>query len=209
MKRLLILLFAGSTLFSCGDDDSGSNSTLKPASIKIGNDEPILIAYDDKDRIQSVNTEGIVSVFTYNDQNRVQKVTTGADFYEFTYDQDGKYTSMVEDGGDVMAFTHIGNNQYTVNGTTIGFEGNGDWKMYDVYSFSYSNKKGPFANVKHFNPLALMLVNGQMLYIASKKRRVSISVGNEVVPVATVDGEKGLPASETIQSGTIQYTYSE
>lgn len=209
MKKLLLILAFASFAFSCGDDDSGSGSSLKPTSVTIGDADPITFAYDDEDRVQSVSIEGTTSIFTYDDENRVDKVTTGANFYQFTYDADGKYTGIVDEQGAITPLVHINDNDYTANGTPIGFESNGDWQQYTQLLFNYSNKKGPFANVRQFNAFALTLANNQMLYFASKKRRVSITSGNIVATYTATEGEKGLPATETVDGGMIAYQYSE
>jgi len=209
MKKLLFTILASMALLSCGDDGSGSVSGPKPVSATIADDIAMTFAYDDKDRIQSVSAGGTTTTFTYNAESLVDKVITGDDFYQFTYDDDGKYTGIVNPNGDVGVLTHLGDDNYSSDGLVVNLESNGDWEEYQQFEFSYSNRKGAFAHVKSFNVLALLLIDFETLYFASRKRRSAITSGNTVSSYTAVEGEKGLPASETVEGVTIQYVYSE
>ncbi|MBD3583000.1 hypothetical protein [Flavobacterium selenitireducens] len=211
MKKLVFLLMTSLALISCGDDDSNSGSGLKPATVTIsGGGTPTIytLSYDSKNRIQSVNEGGNNSVFSYTEDNKVDRITTGADYIQFTYAANGNLVSVITDDGQDYNVSQTGDDTFDFGGTPITLNNAGDWASVGTVSLTYSSAKGSFANVKHLDNIALQFVMSSSYFYAHKKRVTSVASGGTDIPIVSAQGEKGLPASYTIESSIVSFTYN-
>ncbi|RZJ72878.1 hypothetical protein [Flavobacterium sp.] len=208
MKKLVVLLLTSFALFSCGDDDSGAVSGLRPSAVSL-NGNVRTYSYDEKGRMATVTRFGETATFHYNDKNQVETISSPQGAIGFTYDEDGKYASFTNENGQPVVLTYVGDDVYTANGETLAFHPNGDWKIYLGGTFEYSSGKGAFANVRHLNLLALAAIDGESVYFASKKRQTSVQIQTQTIPYVTIEGEKGLPESATVSNYGVSYTYSD
>jgi len=209
MKKLVILLAFAGLFAACGDDDSGETSGAKPISIVLGENTPVTFAYDDRDRLQSLTKDGTVTTFTYNDQSLIDRITTGANFYEFTYNDSGKFLSYRDQADNVTPMIYISDNKYTVNGLPLQFNSVGDIIEYGGVSFEYQNQKGPFANVKNLNGFILGIAEPSSKYYASKKRHAAYTNVQGNFQYSYVEGDHGLPATQTLNNNVTTFQYSE
>jgi YD repeat-containing protein len=214
MKKIITVLLLSVFLSNCGSDDSGGSS-LKPTSMSAssgGTTDLRTFTYDNKDRLQSMTSDGDAINFTYNNKNKVDKITIGTDFYQFAYNSSNQLISVTDQDGDVTAVTPLGNNSYTIEGTTVALDANGDFTAFSNVTFTHGSTKGAFANVKAFDALALYFADEASYIYAAKKRVTNIGSNGSQFAFTYTEGEKGLPATATLNSGTattIIYTYAE
>ncbi|MBD3582998.1 hypothetical protein [Flavobacterium selenitireducens] len=209
MKKLILIFTFATLLASCADDDSKAGSKAKPITVIIGGNTPVTFAYDDKDRLQSITQDGTVTTITYNAKNLAERITTGDNYYEFTYNNSGKFLSYKDQAGNVSQMLYISDNQYTINGIPLNLDPDNEVLKYSYASFEYNNLKGAFANVKHLNGFVLAIANSSAMYYGSRKRRNSLSNVGGTSAYTYVEGDNGLPASQTLQGTTTVFQYSE
>ncbi|RYZ88726.1 MAG: hypothetical protein EOP06_10485 [Proteobacteria bacterium] len=211
MKKILFLLLTAALSFSCNDDDSSSGPKLKPLSAAVvvgGETELRTYSYDEKDRMSSVTVDNVLNTFTYDGENRVTRVTNPDGSIDFAYDEDGKLTTITVEDGEVLTVEMPNDNTYFLDGSQFSFNDNGDWSLFQVYAYSYTSGKGPFANVKHLNLLAMAFIDEQSQYFVSRKRISNISIGMQY-PVVYGEGTDGMPSSFAIEGITATFAYTE
>ncbi|RZJ68190.1 MAG: hypothetical protein EOO50_01875 [Flavobacterium sp.] len=210
MKKIIFIFATAFSLFSCSDDDS-SGSALKPSTVNFSVDgvtELRAFTYDTKNRISTFTAGGETTTFTYTNKNQVERLTGSDSFLEFSYDSSGKLTGLVDQDGVAVNITQTGDYSYVVEGITYSFNPNGDWNLYESVTYTYSSSKGPFANVRHLNLLALSFVDNYTYLYASKKAfSTAFNQGLEF-SFAITTGDNGLPQTSTVDTFSATYTYS-
>lgn len=198
-------------LWSCGDDDNGG-SGLKPSSITLqsGDGDTFIrtFSYDEKNRLQTMTSEGSTYTFAYNSDGNVSAITRPADDpVTFQYAANGDLESFTT-GDSTYPVTQLGENSFSISGDTYEYMANGDWKKFDEYQFTYGSGKGPFANVKKLNGLAMAIVDNESFLYAVKKKMATVSFGEETYPVTATAGDNGLPSQYQVSTITMQFTYA-
>jgi len=196
-------------MLSCGDDDSNSGSGLKPSTITIAANPSVSfnMAYDNKNRLSTITQSGFTATFTYGSDNKLDLISNGTNSYQFNYADNGNLVSVIDEDDDQLPISQTGENAYMYDGTLLTFDEQGDWKSAGTTSFTYAAQKGPFANVKHLNQLALQLVLPSPFFYTGKKRLESLNPNGVPFTITATEGERGLPATYSFNGSTISFQY--
>lgn len=211
MKKLLLLFAATALMLSCGDDDNGG-SALKPSTITLqnGDGEPVVrtFTYDNKNRIQTMSGGTSTHTFAYNNKGKVASISVpGEDPVLFTYAANGDLQSF-SSGDTVYPVTQLGDNSFSIGTDTYTYMSNGDWSKFAAYNFTYASGKGPFANVRGMNGLAIAIVDTESFLYAARKQLNTITIEGTTHPLTATPGDNGLPAQYQIAEISMQFQYS-
>ncbi|MBD3582997.1 hypothetical protein [Flavobacterium selenitireducens] len=211
MKKIICFAAIALTFFGCADDDTAATaSEPKPISvtthIENGLSQTRSFTYDAKGRLATLSKSGETVTFSYDENNLVRRVKSSSKNYYLNYDANGKFTEFFNaTDNEVVEFYHQGDNNYLTDGIFLAFHTNGDWRVFDYRDFTYSEGKGPFANVKHLNMLAVTLADEGALRYCAIKRRQTFAMDGVSIAYECAEAPADLPTSERL--GETRYSY--
>lgn len=210
----IALLLTAVFAVCCSDEDAsadvvpGPKPVLVTTHIENGLSQTRTLTYDAKGRLATLSKSGETVTFSYDGQNLVRRVESATKNYYLNYDSDGKFEEFINaTDNEFVSFTHLGNNDYIMEGSFIAFHQNGDWRKLGDYAFGYTEAKGAFANVPHLNVLAVVLADEDALRYCALKRRQTYTFEGISIGYECDDDPAELPLSETLDQTTYSYQY--